>query len=76
MIKVELMSSYFPIEFKHEGRTFDSIRIKSSKNQTLEIAVIKNNIPYCTIQKRMKLIEGKVLLSFGKKKLEIGSYSS
>jgi|GEM_PF-5302376 len=31
MTKVELVSDYFPIDFKYEGRTFDSIRINSGK---------------------------------------------
>ena len=58
----------------HEGYAYDKLQIKESSGHRLYLTTIKNGMRMNTMIKIMKLEEGKVYLSFNKKKIEIGTY--
>lgn len=64
------------INFKHEKREFEGVRIKSWKNRTITMTATKGNIPYCTIQKRWNIDEtnNTFYVTFGKQILTLGTY--
>jgi hypothetical protein len=59
---------------KQDQYTYDSLRIKESKGKRLYMTAIKNGIPMVTVIKTMKFEDGKIYISFGKVKHEIGTY--
>lgn len=74
-INVHIHSS----EIKQNGKTrdgysYDTLRIKHTSGRRVYYTWMKNEIPMQEVVKVMQLNEGKVYLSFGKKKIEIGTY--
>ncbi|PAD70687.1 hypothetical protein CHH83_02465 [Bacillus sp. 7586-K] len=65
-------------EIKQSGKkdqyVYDSLRIKESKGKRLYLTAIKNGIRMVEVIKTMKFEEGKIIVSFGKVKHEIGTY--
>jgi hypothetical protein len=59
---------------KQDQYTYDSLRIKESKGKRLYMTAIKNGIRMTTVIKTMKFEDGKIIISFGKVKHEIGTY--
>jgi hypothetical protein len=58
----------------YEGYKYNQLKIKESKGKRLYLTAIKDGMRMITLTKVMKFEEGKVLLSFGKNKIEIGTY--
>lgn len=56
------------------NREYDSFIINYTSGKRVYLSVIKNNIRYTTISKTMKFQDNKVLISFGKDKIQIGTY--
>lgn len=56
------------------SREFDSFLVKNTKNKTMYITVLKNQMKMSTIAKRMNFDNGNVSISFGKKKIIVGKY--
>lgn len=56
------------------GYEYDSLRINYTSGHRVYCSGMKNEIPMQEVIKVMQLNEGKVYLSFGKKKIEIGTY--
>lgn len=66
--------------FKQEGKTesgyaYDTIKLVRYSGHRMYCTGIKNGIPMQEVRKTMQLEDGKIYLSFGKKKIEIGTYS-
>lgn len=65
-------------EIKQKGKQdqyeYDSLIIKESKGKRLYLTAIKNGMRMTTVIKTMKFDNGKIYLSFGKVKHEIGTY--
>lgn len=66
-------------EFKQQGKTiegyeYDTLKIKSSSGKRLYLTGIKNGIKMAEVIKTMKFEDGKIVLSFGKNEIEIGTY--
>lgn len=66
-------------EIKQEGKTssgyaFDTLKLKHTRGHRLYFTGVKNGTPMQEVIKVMKLENGKVYLSFGKEKIEIGTY--
>ncbi len=59
---------------KQDQWEYDTLFIRESKGKRLYLTAIKNGINMTTVIKTMKLEEGKIILSFGKNKIEIGTY--
>jgi hypothetical protein len=59
---------------KKEQYSYDSLTIKESKGKRLYMTAIKNGMRMTTVIKTMKFEEGKIYVSFGKVKHEIGTY--
>jgi hypothetical protein len=59
---------------KQDQYSYDSLNIKESKGKRLYLTAIKNGMRMTTVIKTMKLEEGKIIISFGKVKHEIGTY--
>jgi hypothetical protein len=59
---------------KQDHYEYDSLKIKESKGKRLYLTGIKNGIRMTTVIKTMKFEEGKIFISFGKVKHEIGTY--
>jgi hypothetical protein len=59
---------------KKDQYTYDSLKIKASKGKRLYLTAFKNNMPMVEVIKMMKFENGKVYISFGKVKHEIGTY--
>ncbi|MCC9021795.1 hypothetical protein [Bacillus nakamurai] len=58
----------------YEGFKYNELKLKETKGKRLYYTAIKNGLRMITVPKLMKLEEGKVFVSFGKIKYEIGSY--
>ncbi|GLI82351.1 hypothetical protein ANABIO32_00370 [Rossellomorea marisflavi] len=58
----------------HEGYKYDQLKINNSSGKRLYLTAINKGMRMVTVSKLMKFEEGKVLLSFGKNKIEIGTY--
>lgn len=76
MTTVTLYNNYFEFNFKHEGRVYDSFKIKSSSNSAIYITAFINKIPMKTLQKRIQFDKESnvAYISFGKEHLTIGTY--
>ena len=59
---------------KQDQYTYDTLKIKESKGKRLYLTAIKDGMRMTTVIKTMKFEEGKIYISFGKAKHEIGSY--
>lgn len=59
---------------KQDQYEYDTLQIRESKGKRLYLTAIKNGIRMTGVIKTMKFEEGKIILSFGKKKIEIGTY--
>jgi hypothetical protein len=59
----------------HEGYEYNQLKIKESKGKRLYLTAIKDGMRMVTLSKVMKFEEGRVYLSFGKNKVEIGTYT-
>ena len=75
MKQVELLSNRFDVQFKHDGRKFDSIQYSYSSKGRIYFNAISNGIKYRTIAKQIQLDDNNnVYIMFGKTKLVIGEY--
>ena len=59
---------------KHEGYSYNELKLNNTSGKRLYFTAIKNGMRMVTLIKNMILDEGKVFVSFGKKKYEIGTY--
>jgi hypothetical protein len=59
---------------KQDQYVYDSLKIKESKGKRLYMTAIKDGMRMTTVIKTMKFEEGKIYISFGKVKHEIGTY--
>lgn len=59
---------------KKDQYEYDSLKIKASKGKRLYLTAFKNHMPMVEVIKIMKFEEGKIYISFGKNKYEIGTY--
>lgn len=75
MKQVELLSNTFDVQFKHDGKQFDSIQYQRSSIGRIYFSAISNGIRYRTIAKQIQFDdEYNVYITFGKTKLIVGSY--
>lgn len=65
-------------EIKHYGQQdqykYDLLKVKESKGKRLYLTAVKDGMQMTTVIKIMKFEKGKIYLSFGKNKVEIGTY--
>lgn len=73
-INIILHSSIIKHAGTHNGYSYDHLKFKYNSGHRLYLVAIKNNIPMTEVVKVMKLDSGKIYLSFGKNKIEIGTY--
>lgn len=59
---------------KQDQYEYDTLKIKESKGKRLYLSAIKNGMRMTTVTKIMKFENGKVYITFGKDKIEIGTY--
>lgn len=76
MTSITLYKKEFPVQFKYEGRTLEGIIFKRNSGKRIYFTGIMNGMRMCEIAKIMSFKDGKVFISFGKDKLEIGEYTS
>lgn len=75
MIQVTLNSNEFNHSGVHNDREYTSLRVNRTSNGRVYFTTIKNGIRLSTMAKQMQLVDGQVIISFGKKdKLIIGTY--
>ncbi len=58
----------------HEGYSYNELRLNETSGKRIYFTAIKNGMKMITVIKNMQFIDGKVLVSFGKKKYVIGTY--
>lgn len=73
-IKLDIHTWEFNQTGEHNGYTYDQLRINESKGRKLYLTAIKNGMRMVTVSKIMKFEDGKIFISFGKNKIEIGTY--
>lgn len=73
-INVLLHSNNIQHSGKHEGYHYDELRLYETSGKRIYFTAIKNGMKMITVIKNMQFIDGKVLVSFGKKKYVIGTY--
>ncbi|UUV25891.1 MULTISPECIES: hypothetical protein [Lysinibacillus] len=59
---------------KYEEYSYNELRLNETSGKRLYFSAIKNGMKMITIIKNMQFMDGKVYVSFGKVKYEIGSY--
>ncbi|MCM3109992.1 hypothetical protein [Lederbergia lenta] len=59
---------------KHEGYSYNELQLRESSGRRLYFTAINKGIRMITVVKMMKLAEGRVFVTFGKVKYEIGTY--
>lgn len=75
MINVTLNANEFNHSGVHNDREYTSLRVDRTSNGRVYFTTINNGIRLSTMAKQMKLVDGQVIISFGKKdKLIIGTY--
>ncbi|MEK4907363.1 hypothetical protein [Niallia sp. FSL M8-0099] len=75
MIQVTLNANEFNHSGVHNDREYTSLRVDRTSNGRVYFTTIKNGIRLSTMAKQMKLVNGEVIISFGKNdKLIIGTY--
>ncbi|WP_176474152.1 hypothetical protein [Niallia circulans] len=75
MIQVTLNANEFKHSGKHNDREYTSLRVDRTSNGRVYFTTINNGIRLSTMAKQMQLIDGQVIISFGKEdKLIIGTY--
>lgn len=73
-IIVNLSSTEFKLNFKHNGREFDAFQIRDSSRSAVYIRAFKDGIPMTRIQKRIQIDnDGNPYISFGKEKVIVGT---
>lgn len=73
-INVLLHSNNIQHTGKHEGYHYDELRLNETSGKRIYFTAIKNGMKMITVIKNIQFIDGKVLVSFGKKKYVIGTY--
>jgi hypothetical protein len=73
-ITLDLNLNAIPFTGKYEHRSFDSFKVKYTSGKRVYITIINNGMRLTNISKLMKFEDGKVLISFGKNQLNIGTY--
>ncbi len=75
MIQVTLNANEFNHSGVHNDREYTSLRVDRTSNGRVYFTTINNGIRLSTMAKQMQLVDGVVIISFGKKdKLIIGTY--
>jgi hypothetical protein len=59
---------------KQDQWSYDSLKIRESSGKRLYLTAIKDGIRMTTVIKTMNFQDGKIYISFGKVKHEIGTY--
>jgi hypothetical protein len=81
MSTITIKLNYNPIPFagicKNDWgftKEFDHIKVKTFSSSRVYIAAIKDGLKLMEIGKQMNFKEGNVYITFGKKKINIGTY--
>jgi hypothetical protein len=74
-ITLDLNLSKIPHTGTHEQRQYQAFKVSYTKGKRAYITLIKDGYNLCSVAKLMQFKEGNVLLSFGKEKINIGTYS-
>lgn len=59
---------------KHEGYSYNELKLNETSGKRLYFTAINNGMRMVTLIKNMVFKEGKVFVTFGKTKYEIGTY--
>ena len=75
-ISPTIYNDFIAIEFKHGNRILDGIQFKFSKGKRAYFVGIKNNMRMCEVIKTLQFNESDncVYLSFGKQKIQVGTF--